>query len=163
MLKKTAFVLPLIALAVGSSSVFAAGEATSVINIKATIPTKQFHAQPLDPDFGKDETMSYNTVTGQLTPIRATYAVKNTDGSIKAYIEGGPASLSNGTSSIALTTTFNGVTLTGSPLEVVDDASSTPGTQADMVIAAATPAAGISGLFTTNYVVVFDHEPRVTP
>lgn len=63
-------------LAIGSSSVFAAGEATSVINIKATIPTKQFHAQPVDPDFGKDETMSYNTVTGQLSQIRATYAVK---------------------------------------------------------------------------------------
>jgi hypothetical protein len=163
MLKKTALVLPLALLAAASTSVFAAGEATSVINIKATIPTTQFHAQPVDPNFGRDETMAYNTVTNQLSPLRATYAVKNTDGSIKAYIEGGPASLTNGTDSIALTTTFNGVTLTGSPLEVVDDASSTPGTQADMVIAAATPAAGVSGLFTTNYVVVFDHEPRVTP
>ncbi|RDS89356.1 CS1 type fimbrial major subunit [Pseudomonas fluorescens] len=163
MLKKTAFVLPLIALAIGSSSVFAAGEATSVINIKATIPTKQFHVQPRDPNFGRDETMAYNTVSGELSSLRATYDVKNTDGSIKAYIEGGPASLTNGTASIALTNTFNGVVLTGSPLEVVDDASSTPGTQADLVVAAAKPADGVSGLFTTNYTIVFDHEPRVTP
>jgi hypothetical protein len=162
MLKKTAFVLPLVMLAFGSSSVFAAGEATSVINIKATIPTKQFHAQPLNPDFGRDETMTYNTVTGNLSSLRETYAVKNTDGSIKAYIEGGPASLSNGTTSIALTTSFNGVTLTGSPLEVVDDASSTPGTQADLVIVPAKPAGTDAGLFTTNFTVVFDHEPRVT-
>jgi hypothetical protein len=35
MLKKTALALPLALLAVASSSVFAAGEATSVINIKA--------------------------------------------------------------------------------------------------------------------------------
>ncbi|AZF09312.1 hypothetical protein C4J93_1098 [Pseudomonas sp. R2-37-08W] len=162
MLKKTAFVLPLVMLAFGSSSVFAAGEATSVINIKATIPTKQFHAQPLNPDFGRDETMTYNTVTGNLSSLRETYAVKNTDGSVKAYIEGGPASLSNGTASIALTTSFNGVTLTGSPLEVVDDASSTPGTQADLVIVPAKPAYTDAGLFTTNFTVVFDHEPRVT-
>ncbi|AZF14616.1 MULTISPECIES: CS1 type fimbrial major subunit [unclassified Pseudomonas] len=162
MLKKTAFVLPLVMLAFGSSSVFAAGEATSVINIKATIPTKQFHAQPLNPDFGRDETMTYNTVTGNLSSLRETYAVKNTDGSVKAYIEGGPASLSNGTASIALTTSFNGVTLTGSPLEVVDDASSTPGTQADLVIVPAKPADTDAGLFTTNFTVVFDHEPRVT-
>ncbi|MBA1296834.1 adhesin [Pseudomonas lurida] len=163
MLKKTAFVLPLMALAFGSSSVFAAGEASSIINIKATIPTQQFHAQPVDPNWGRDETMNYNTVTGDLSSLRATYNVKNTDGSIKAYIEGGPASLTNGTDSIALTTTFNNVTLTGSPLEVVDDPSSTPGTQADMVVTAAKPAAGIAGLFTTSYTVVFDHEPRVIP
>jgi len=107
--------------------------------------------------------MSYNTVTKQLSTLRATYEVKNTDGSINAYIEGGPASLTNGTAAIPLVTTFNGVTLTGAPLEVVDDASSTPGTQADMVITAAAPVAdGVSGLFTTNFVVVFDHNPRIT-
>lgn len=162
MLKKTALALPLALLAVASSSVFAAGEATSVINIKASIPTKQFHAQPLDPGFGKDETMTYNTVTGQLSSLRATYAVKNTDGSINAYIQGGPASLTNGTSSIPLTTTFNGVTLTANPQQVVDDASSTPGTQADMVVAAAKPADTDAGLFTTDFTVVFDHVPRVS-
>jgi hypothetical protein len=158
MLKKTAFVLPLVLLAIGSSSVFAAGEATSVINIKATIPTKQFHAQPVDPDFGKDETMSYNTVTGQLSQIRATYAVKNTDGSIKAYIEGGPAVLFNGDAAqnIALTTTLNGVTLTGSPQEVVNEADSTPGVGAEMRIVAAKPSATQRGSYTAVMPVVFD-------
>ncbi|WP_106805045.1 CS1 type fimbrial major subunit [Pseudomonas sp. S5D5] len=162
MLKKTAFVLPLVALAIGSSSAFAAGEASSVINIKATIPTKQFHVLPRDPNFGRDETMNYNPVTGELSSLRATYDLKNTDGSIHAYIEGGPASLTNGTSAIALTNTFNGVVLTGAPLEVADDTSTTPGTQADLVVAAAKPADGVSGLFTTNYTIVFDHVPRVT-
>jgi methionine-rich copper-binding protein CopC len=106
--------------------------------------------------------MTYNTVTGQLSSLRATYAVKNTDGSINAYIQGGPASLTNGTSSIPLTTTFNGVTLTANPQQVVDDASSTPGTQADMVVAAAKPADTDAGLFTTDFTVVFDHVPRVS-
>ncbi|MFJ6798904.1 hypothetical protein [Streptomyces sp. NPDC091268] len=47
------------------------------------------------------------------------------------------------------------------PYEVVDDAESSPGTQTDMVIVAATPDATDSALFTTSYTLVFDHEPRV--
>lgn len=163
MFKKTALVASLAVLALGSSSVFAAGEATSTINISASIPTKQFHAQPRDPNFGQAEVMNYNTVSGQLSSLRAVYDVKNTDGHIAAYIEGGPAVLSNGSNGIPLTTTFNGVVLTGTPTEVVDDASSTPGTQADMVINAAKPADTDSGLYTTNFVVVFDSVPRVAP
>ncbi|NVZ83756.1 adhesin [Pseudomonas yamanorum] len=147
----------------GVGSVFAAGEATSTINISANIPTKQFHAQPRDPSFGVAETMDYNTITGNLNTLRAVYDVKNTDGHIAAYIEGGPASLSNGSSAIALTTTFNGVTLDGTSKQVVDDASSTPGTQADMVITPAKPADTQNGLFTTSMVVVFDSVPRVPP
>lgn len=38
---------------------------------------------------------------------------------------------------IALTTTLNGVTLTGSPQEVVNEADSTPGIGAEMRIVAA--------------------------
>ncbi|WP_455927532.1 CS1 type fimbrial major subunit [Pseudomonas capeferrum] len=147
----------------GAGSVFAAGEATSTINISANIPTKQFHAQPRDPNFGVAETMDYNTITGNLNTLRAVYDVKNTDGHVAAYIEGGPASLSNGSSAIALATTFNGVTLDGTSKQVVDDASSTPGTQADMVITPAKPADTQNGLFTTSMVVVFDSVPRVPP
>jgi len=161
MFKKTAIAVSLVFATLGCASVFAAGEASSTINISATIPTKQFHAQPRDPNFGRAETMAYNTVSGQLSSLRAVYDVKNTDGHIEAYIEGGPAALSNGTSSIALTTSFNGVELNGSPKEVVDDASSTPGTQADMLITAAKPADTDSGLYNTSFVVVFDSVPRV--
>jgi len=163
MFKKTAIAATLIASTLGAGSVFAAGEATSTINISASIPTKQFHAQPRDPNFGIAETMNYNTITGNLSTLRTVYDVKNTDGHIAAYIEGGAASLSNGSTAIALTTTFNGVTLTGAPQQVVDDASSTPGTQADLVIVPAKPADTQNGLFTTSMVVVFDSVPRVPP
>ncbi len=161
MLKKMAV---MVVLGLASSSVFAAGEATSIINISATIPTKQFHVLPNDPNWGRNEVMNYNPVTGLLSSLRQVYNVKNTDGSVHAYIEGGPAALTNGSSSIALTTTFNGKTLTGTPQEVVDDAASTPGTQADMVIVAAKPADTQAGEFTANNMtVVFDNVPRVTP
>ena len=57
MLKKLAVAAPLTAIAMTASMAFAADDARTAINIKADIPTKQFHAQPRDPNFGKDETI----------------------------------------------------------------------------------------------------------
>lgn len=162
MFKKIAVAAPLVAVALGSSMAFAADDARTAINITANIPTKQFHAQPRNPDFGKDEVMSYNPVSGELTGLRATFDVKNTEGSVHAYIEGGPtaASLYNGSDSIALTNTFNGIVLTATPQEVVDDPQSTPGTQADLVVTPAKPLDTQNGLYTASYTVIFDAVPR---
>lgn len=162
MFKKFAVAAPLVAVAMSATTAFAADDARSSINITADIPTKQFHAQPRDPNFGKDETMNYNPVSGELSSLRATFDVKNTDGSIHAYIEGGPtaAALYNGSDSIALTNTFNGITLTATPQEVVDDPQSTPGTQADLVVTPARPLDTQNGLYTSNYTVIFDAVPR---
>ncbi|KQW35409.1 MULTISPECIES: CS1 type fimbrial major subunit [Pseudomonas] len=160
MLKQFVTAASLTAAALGASQVFALDDARSAIHITANIPTQQFHVQPRDPNFGKDEIMSYNTVSGTLTSLRQTFDVKNTEGSVHAYIEGGPAALYNGSDSIALTTNFNGVTLTAIAQEVVDDATSTPGTQADMTIVAATPLATQNGLYTADMTVIFDAVPR---
>lgn len=162
MFKKFIVATPFIAAALSSSIAMAADDARSAINISANIPTKQFHAQPRDPNFGKDETMSYNPVSGELSSLRATFDVKNTDGSVHAYIEGGAtaAALFNGSNSIALTNTFNGITLTATPQEVVDDPQSTPGTQADLVVTAAKPLDTQNGLYTASYTVIFDAVPR---
>ncbi|KAF1028710.1 MAG: hypothetical protein GAK37_02099 [Pseudomonas sp.] len=162
MLKKIAVAAPFVALAFATSQAFAADDARTSIQIKADIPTKQFHAQPRDPNFGKDETMAYNPVSGELSSLRATFDVKNTDGSVHAYIDGGPtaAALYNGTDSIALTNTFNGVVLSATPQEVVDDPQSTPGTQADLVITPAKPLETQNGQYTANFTVMFDAVPR---
>ena len=162
MFKTLALAAPLFSVALGSSVAMAADDARSSISITADIPTKQFHAQPRDPQFGRDEVMNYNPVSGELSSLRATFDVKNTDGSVNAYIEGGAsaAALYNGSDSIPLTTTFNGVTLTATSQEVVDDPQSTPGTQADMVITPARPADTQNGLYTASYTVIFDAVPR---
>ncbi|TKK35063.1 adhesin [Pseudomonas sp. CFBP13528] len=164
MFKKFAVSLPLAVAVLGSSAVMAANDASTVINISATIPTKQFHAQPRDPNFGKAEVMGFNPVSGELSPLRATFDVKNTAGSVHAFIQGGPsaAALYNGTSSIAVTNTFNGVVLTDTPQEVVDDPTSTPGTQADLVITPAKPKDTDNGRFDASYTVIFDDVPRTT-
>jgi hypothetical protein len=163
MFNKFAIAVPMTLLALSTSMAFAAEEARTTINISATIPSKVFHAQPRNPDFGKDERMAYVLGAGTLTPIRATYDVQHTNGSVGAYVEGGPQPLSNGTNTIELTYTFNGKTLTGVSQEVVGDTESNGGMQADLVIAAAKPADGQNGLYTSTPVVMFDAIPRVTP
>ncbi|ALI08566.1 MULTISPECIES: CS1 type fimbrial major subunit [Pseudomonas] len=160
MLMKIVTAASLTAAALSSSLAFALDDARSSIHITANIPTQQFHVQPRDPNWGKNETMNYNTVSGTLTSLRQTYDVKNTEGSVNAYIENGPASLFNGSDAIALTTAFNGVTLTAIPQEVVDDATSTPGTQAEMTISPAKPLATQNGVYTADMTVIFDAVPR---
>ena len=161
MFMKFAIAAPMTLLALSASVAFAAEEARTSINISATIPSKVFHAQPRDPNFGKDERMAYVLGAGTLTPVRATYDVQHTNGSVGAYVEGGPQPLSNGANTIALTYTFNGKTLSGVSQEVVGDTESNGGMQADLVIAAAKPADGQNGLYTATPVVIFDAIPRV--
>ena len=172
----------LLALLIVTPAAWAERDASSVINIKAQIPTQSFHVLPANPEFGRDETLNYNPLSGSLSSLRQMYSVKNTDGSVHAYIEGGPIPLFNGNmdQNIALTTSFNGVVLTGTPKEVVtDDAStvgvvltgtpkevvtddaSTVGIHANMDIVPATPGADVSGLYTASYTVIFDNVPRV--
>ncbi|MFL7964038.1 CS1 type fimbrial major subunit [Pseudomonas kielensis] len=160
MLMKIVTAASLTAAALSSSLAFALDDARSSIHITANIPTQQFHVQPRDPNWGKNETMNYNTVSGTLTSLRQTYDVKNTEGSVNAYIEGGEASLFNGSDAIALTTAFNGVTLTAMSQEVVDDATSTPGTQAEMTITPARPLPTQNGIYTADMTVIFDAVPR---
>ena len=158
MFKKFVIAAPLALLALNSSMAFAAGEANHTVNIKANIPTTVFHAQPRDPNFGRDESMSYNIVSGELAPLTAIYDLKNTNGSVHAYIEGGPAVLFNGNTSqnIPLTTTLHGVQLDGTPKEVVNDADSTPGVGAELRISAAKPSATQRGAYTSAVALVFD-------
>ena len=158
MFKKFAIAAPLAFLALNASTAFAAGEANHTVNIKANIPTTVFHAQPRDPNFGRDETLTYNIVSGELAPLSAIYDLKNTNGSVHAYIEGGPAVLFNGVpaQNIPLTTTLHGVELNGTPKEVANEADSTPGVGAQLRIAAAKPTATQRGAYTSAVALVFD-------
>lgn len=169
MFKKVLSVTALGAAALSSSLVLGADDARSSIHIEANIPTQQFHVQPRDPEFGKDEYMHYNPVTYQLTSLRHTYDVKNTDGSVHAYLENanqtGAIHLSNGVDHVTLGAIFNGVPLDSRPQEVVDDATSTPGTQAEMrVVVASQPTRPLSpGVYNADFTVIFDAVPRVNP
>ena len=163
MFNKIAFAVPVAVFFLGSSVAFSADDARTSINISATIPSKVFHAQPRDPNFGVDEKMAYDLARGTLSPLRATYDVRHTSGGVGAYVEGGPQPLSNGTSTIALTYTFNGVTLTENTQEVVTEAVAKPGTQVELVIAADKPTDTQYGQFNATPIVIFDAMASVTP
>ncbi|CAH0249400.1 CS1 type fimbrial major subunit [Pseudomonas brassicacearum] len=140
---------------------FAADDARSSIHIRADIPTQQFHVQPRNPDFGRDEVMHYDPATNRLSSVRQTFDVKNTEGSVHAYIDGNQAWLSNGRDNIPLRVMFNNVRLNGTPQEVVDDVTSTPGTQVEMLIRPDSMAVErIPGVYTGDFIVMFDAVPR---
>lgn len=162
MFKKTAGFIAC-SLAISASSAWAANDANSLINITAVIPAKDFYAFPVDSDFGKNETMTYNLANGSLGTLRAMYELKNAAGSIQAYIDGGPAKLRNGNSThdINLATSFNGVVLTAAPQEVVTTAQAATGTRAELVITPDTPVAAAAGTFTASLTVIFDNIPGV--
>jgi hypothetical protein len=151
----------LVAASLSSLPAFAAADAVAPIHISANIPTSQFYAQPRDPNFGKDETMSWDLATRKLRPLRQTYDVKNTEGSIHAYTLN--PWLYNGRNAIDLKVVFNGVEIrdTG-PTEVVTDAASTPGTSVDLVIEARqSDNRHFYGVYTGEMTLVFDAVPRV--
>ncbi|CAH0139820.1 adhesin [Pseudomonas mediterranea] len=164
MFKQFVSVTALVTAALSPSLAWGADDARSAIHISANIPTQQFHVQPRDPEFGKDEYMYYDPIKNTLSTLRQTYDVKNTDGSIHAYLPEDQPDLSNGAQAIPLRVLFNNVRLSAVPVEVVDDASSTPGTQAEMVIRPdAMPTNLQGGLYTVGFTVIFDAVPRVTP
>ena len=153
----------MVAAVLSPSWALAADDARTSIHITANLPNKQFHVQPRDPEFGRDEYMHYNPANNSLSSVRQTFDVKNTDGSVHAHIQEGRAYLDNGWDRIPLSVTFNGVHLDGVPQEVVDDASSTPGTQAEMVIRPnAMSVERHPGLYTGQFTVIYDAIPRVS-
>ncbi|SFW68449.1 MULTISPECIES: CS1 type fimbrial major subunit [Pseudomonas] len=107
--------------------------------VYVTIPTVDFHVVPLDPQLvQREQRLPFSTVTGELSPLRATYEVKNSNGAIGARL-GEEAYLSNGRERIDLRVTFNGVALTLDSAQVVTATEARPGRQVPLEIAAIRP------------------------
>lgn len=107
--------------------------------VYVTIPTVDFHVVPLDPQLvQREQRLPFSTITGELSPLRATYEVKNSNGAIGARL-GEEAYLSNGRERIDLRVTFNGVALTLDSAPVVTATEARPGRQVPLEIAAIRP------------------------
>ncbi|MGL6247096.1 adhesin [Pseudomonas sp.] len=163
MFKKFAIAVPMTLLALSASMAFAAEESRTSINITADIPSRDFHAMPVNHDFGKDERMYLDHIARTLTEVRGTFDIKHANGSVGAYVVGGPTPLFNGdpASSIPLIYTFNGKVLTATSQEVVGDEESNYGMRADLVISSGRLSDNHVGLYTANPVVMFDAIPRI--
>ncbi|AKJ99099.1 CS1 type fimbrial major subunit [Pseudomonas brassicacearum] len=104
-----------------------------------TIPTADFYVLPLDPQLvQREQRLPFSTITSDLSPLRAIYEVKNSNGSIGARL-GEEAYLSNGRDRIDLRVRFNGVELTLDSTQVVSATEARPGRQVPLEIAAIKP------------------------
>ncbi|MDO7899582.1 CS1 type fimbrial major subunit [Pseudomonas citrulli] len=104
-----------------------------------TIPTAEFYVLPLDPQLvQREQRLPFSTITTELSPLRATYEVKNSTGGIGARLAE-EAYLSNGRERIDLRVTFNNVPLTLDSTQVVSAIDARPGRQVPLVIAAVRP------------------------
>jgi hypothetical protein len=105
-----------------------------------SIPSADFYVLPVDPQLvQREQRLPFNTVTSQLSPLRAFFDVKNANGAIGARL-GEEAYLSNGRDRIDLRVTFNKVELTLDSVQVVSAAQARPGQRVGLEIAAIKPA-----------------------
>ncbi|MBO1541376.1 CS1 type fimbrial major subunit [Pseudomonas sp. OA65] len=108
--------------------------------VYVTIPTVDFHVLPLDPQLvQREQRLPFSTITGELTPLRATYEVKNSNGAIDARLAQ-EAYLSNGHDRIDLRVSFNNVQLSLDSTPVVSAGEARPGRHVPLEIAAIRPA-----------------------
>lgn len=125
--------------------------------VYVTIPTVDFHVLPLDPQLvQREQRLPFSTITGELSPLRATYEVKNTNGAIGARLSE-EAYLSNGRERIDLRVRFNHVELTLDSTQVVSASEARPGRQVPLEIAAIKPGdAYVPGDYYGTVHMVFD-------
>ncbi|KJH84561.1 adhesin major subunit pilin [Pseudomonas fluorescens] len=104
--------------------------------VYVTIPSADFFVLPLDPQLvQREQRLPFSTITGELSPLRAIYEVKNSNGSIDARLAE-EAYLSNGRERIDLQVRFNNVPLTLDSTPVVSASEARPGRQVPLEIAA---------------------------
>ncbi|MEB0044986.1 MULTISPECIES: CS1 type fimbrial major subunit [unclassified Pseudomonas] len=149
-------VLALGALVLVSCSVMAIRE-EQTFHVSVTIPTNEFYVLPVDPAFlEREQALAWNTVTGELSPLRAFFDVKNASGSVSARLVDDPF-LFNGRERIDLQVRFNGHLLSLLDTSVVDEQQARVGQRVRLEIAAVKPAEGyIPGQYYGTAHLMFD-------
>ncbi|WP_434561477.1 adhesin [Pseudomonas sp. Z5-35] len=138
MLKTLASPLALTTLMLPWPAAWAAVE-RETFELYVTIPTVDFYVLPLDPQLvQREQRLPFSSITNDLSPLRATYEVKNTTGAIGARL-GEEAYLSNGRDRIDLRVSFNNVELSLDSTLVVSATEARPGRQVPLEIAAIKP------------------------
>ncbi|MGE8066042.1 CS1 type fimbrial major subunit [Pseudomonas sp. NPDC089569] len=160
MFKKFAIAAPLAVLALGSSAVFAAGEARHSISLVAHVPTNGFYVVPVDPDLvNKDQDMSYSPTTGSMGQVNGFFDVRNNNGSVHASLESVPKLIA-GADTIDLKVEFNNKELTTTPQMVVGEAESDVNFRAPLRISAKGTTFA-PGDYTGAVTMMFDAVPPV--
>ncbi|MEQ5752577.1 CS1 type fimbrial major subunit [Providencia rettgeri] len=162
MFKKSLSVVFISCAALGSIGAHAADEQRYAIDLTATIPTEAFQVIPVESGWvNQTQEMVYDLGTKKLQDFSKQFQYKNTSGGIQATLTNtdstGTAILSNGTDTIPLTVTFNGVALTNTAKTVVDVADAKVGGRTNLRITQKTDSPlTVTGSFTGQVAMLFE-------
>jgi len=150
----------------GSTVAQAADNQSYTINLTATVPAENFYVIPVDSGWiAQTQEMGYDIATSKLQIFEKQFQYKNTSGAIQASLTGnlntdGKPQLSNGTDTIPLAVSFNGVQLSKTAASVVTAESAKTGGRTSLKIAQADDAElSVNGSFTGSVAMIF--EPSV--
>lgn len=162
MLKKSLSVVFISCAALGSIAAHAADEQRYSIDLTATIPTEAFQVIPVESGWvNKTQEMVYDLGTSKLQDFSKQFQYKNTSGGIQATLTNtdsmGTAILSNGTDTIPLAVTFNGVMLGKTAVTVVNASDAKTGGRTNLRITQKTDTPlTVTGSFTGQVAMVFE-------
>ncbi|MGG7674879.1 CS1 type fimbrial major subunit [Pseudomonas sp. WC2] len=133
--------LPLLVLASERAQAISERE---TFEVSVTIPTAEFFVLPSEPDWiHLEQNLPFNPDSGQFTPLRKNFDVKNSNGAISARIAAEPyLSNGNGSDNIPLIVTFNQKRLSLDADQVVSDFDARPGKRVRLEVAADQPPEG---------------------
>ncbi|MBV6822361.1 CS1 type fimbrial major subunit [Pseudomonas sp. PD9R] len=127
--------------------------------VSVSIPASEFHVLPVDPEWmGREQDLTWNLVTSELSPLRKSFDVKNTNGGIAARLNAEPY-LSNGRDSdnIALDVKFNQIKLTVNNAQVISEIDAKAGKRVGLEITAVKPVDGYKpGEYYGNVHMIFE-------
>lgn len=126
-------------------------------HVSVSIPTSDFYVLPVNPVFlEREQTMAWNTVTAELSPLREHFDVKNASGAISARLAAEPY-LFNGRERIDLEVRFNRQMLSLLTTPVVAQEEARIGQRVPLEIAALKPLEGYTpGQYYGTVQIMFD-------
>ena len=144
--------IPFVMLFAGSA--FAVQQVNKSVDVTATIPTDTFYVQPEGSWMGAPQDLTYNVVTGTLTPFAGErFVAKSTTGAIQGRLDS-PAKITSGSSAIDLNIKVNGVPLSTTAADIVP--LSEMGNQVFMPFEISAAAAPSGGYTPGNYAGTVD-------
>lgn len=161
-----------VACAAFTGSAIAADVESYSIQLKASIPSSDFHVRPVEAGWiDQVQTMEYDLATNKLRPIDKLFQYKNTGGAIQASLDPnftdstGSSILFSGNQTIALKVMFNNQEVTTTATDVVTAADANTGGRTNLKIESAENTALLpsshAGEYTGTVAIIF--EPKVTP
>lgn len=168
------FIAAIVACAAFSGAASAADVESYSIQLKASIPSSDFHVRPVEAGWiDQVQTMEYDLATNKLQPVNKLFQYKNTAGAIQASTDSnftnasGDPILYSGSQTIPLKVMFNNSEVTTTAKDVVTVSDAATGGRASLKIESASTTnllpATHAGEYTGTVAIIFEPAVVTTP